>query len=84
MWGRSTHCGRGGYASGALRLCKRIAHVENCVVLGWYSAIIARHYGGKSAPIVAASHALVKLRKAPLPRNGHLNVETGEVLAICW
>ena len=58
MWGRSTHCGRGGYASGALRLCKRIAHVENCVVLGWYSAIIARHDGGKSAPIVAASHAL--------------------------
>lgn len=38
-------------------LCKRIAHVENCEVLGWYSAMIARHDGGKSAPIVAASHA---------------------------
>ena len=96
MWGRLTHCGRGGYTSGALHLCKRIAHVENGEVLGCYSAMIARHDGGKSAPIVAASHAfffpqnkaaahaLVKLRKAPLPRNGHLNVETGEVLAICW
>ena len=46
-----------GYTSGALHLCKRIAHVENCEVLGWYSAMIARHDGGKSAPIVAASHA---------------------------
>ena len=52
MWGRSTHCGRGGCTSGALHLCKRIAHVENCEVLGWYS-----DDGGKSAPIVAASHA---------------------------
>jgi len=57
MWGRSTHCGRGGCTSGALHLRKRIAHVENCEVLGWYSAMIARHDGGKSAPIVAASHA---------------------------
>ena len=57
MWGRSTHCGRGGRTSGALHLCKRIAHMENCEVLGWYSAMIARHDGGKSAPIVAASHA---------------------------
>ena len=56
---------------------------------------IARHHGGKSASIVevshvflspqdvAAAHALVMLREAPLPRHGHLNVETGEVLAIC-
>ena len=57
MWGRSPHCGRGGRTSGALHLCKRIAHMENCEVLGWYSAMIARHDGGKSAPIVAARHA---------------------------
>ena len=66
MWGRSTHCGRGGYTSGALHRCKRIAHVENCEVLGWYSAMIARHDGGKSAPIVAASHAFFFLHKIRL------------------